>query len=137
MAVVAANKPSMGGVSGQKATVVSGNKFLGGAVPNACMAGRIDGSGNIVISLGAAANDAGAVHGIIPRSGIAGEPGALYGVGTVFTWDASGGLTPGNRYYLAAAGGVDDASTLGDTTGIFVAVSTTELMLVQLKGIGG
>lgn len=136
MAVVASSNPGADNINAQKTAKVEGFVGSGETLP-ALSAGYFQADGSIALSLGAAANAAGAVHGVCLRTAETGEPVTLYGAGTVFQWTDAGSLTPGAQYFLGAAGGVDDAATLGDSTGVFVAISNTDLMLIKLQGIGG
>lgn len=136
MTAVVASNPSMDGVTAQKAGVISDLKAGGTIAPLvACV---IEADGDVVPSNATAATLPGAIHGVIPRGAVVGEPVALYGVGTRFQWDDTGGLTPGAQYFVLAnaAGGIDDTATVGDTLGAFIAVSTTDLVLIRLQGVG-
>ena len=134
MAVVVASFPSADTINLQKATKVEG--FAAGTIPD-FSAVHIYNYGAIALSLGAAADADGAVIGVVPRDALVGEPVTAYGIGTVFQWDSLGSLTPGQQLFLAVAGGLDTVTTTGDVTGKFVAVSTTDVMLIALQGIGG
>ncbi len=135
MTAVVASNPSIDAVTAQKSGVIS-DVIAGETIP-ACVAVRIDDSTALVVaSLGAAEDIASAVHGICPRAALINEPVAIYGVGTRFQWDSTGSLVPGAQYFLGATGGVDDTTTAGDEGGIFIAVSTKDLVLIALLGIG-
>ena len=134
MTVVVASNPSADTINLSKGTKVEG--FAAEAIP-ALSAVHIDSAGAIALSLGAAADAAGAIVGVVPRDAITGEPVTAYGVGTVYQWDSTGSLTPGQQLFLAVAGGIDDVATTGDVTGHFVAISTTDVMLIALQSIGG
>lgn len=135
MATVASSNPGVDTITARKATHIS--DLVAGENLGACEACYIDSDGTVKKSLGAAANAAGAVLGIVSRAALAGEVVTLHGVGTRFQWTDAGSLTPGAPYYVAAAGGIDNATQLGDTTGCFVAADVNDLVLIKLQSVGG
>jgi len=135
MTAVVSSNPGADNINAQKSTKVEG---FAAATIGALVACRVNSAGAIVPSDGTLADAAAAVHGVSLRQANSGEPVSIYGIGTVFQWTSAGTLTPGAAYFVLgdAAGGVDDSATTGDSTGVFVAVSTTDLMLVKLQTVG-
>ena len=86
MAGVASSNPGADNVNAQKSTKVEAFVATGETLP-ALSACYIDSDGAVALSLGAAADAAGAIHGVCMRTAVAGEPVTLYGVGTCFSMD--------------------------------------------------
>ncbi len=133
MADVAPSGVSMEGNSAGFADRIT--KPAGGAL-RAGVPGRVNSSGEIVESLGAALTVAANIHGIIAKAVTSG--GATAGLSATllvpsiqFQYDDTASLTVGNKLYLAATGGFADSASTGDPNGVAVAVSTTDVMLVK------
>lgn len=94
---------------------------------------HINSSGTVEMSNATAANADAKVQGFTPRAVKSGQPVTLFGPGTRFRYAASG-LTPGNTLYLGATDGrLDDGATTGDSTGVAVAVSATDIVVMANK----
>ena len=86
-----------------------------------------------------AADEKGSFHGVTGRSVKSGEPVTLLGPGTRLLYDAAAGLTPGMQLFLdvLGTGSLIDTAQTGDTTGVAVALTTTDIMITNFKEIGG
>lgn len=94
----------------------------------------INADGMIYMANGTADNAAARAIGVTPKSYNQGDYVTLAGPGTIIGYTASGVLTPGALYYVAAtAGRIDDTATVGDASGTFFALSDTELVFMAYK----
>lgn len=79
---------------------------------------------------GTSANEAAEFAGFTPRAVLSGQPVTLFGLGSRFRYGAS--LTPGDVYYMGAtAGRLDTAATTGDSTGLAVAITSTDIVVTR------
>lgn len=86
--------------------------------------------GMAYMSNGTAANEAAEIDGFTPRAAKSGEPITLFGNGTRLRYAT--GLTPGDRYYIAAtAGRLDTVATTGDAVGVARAINTTDIRVIR------
>lgn len=71
-------------------------------------------------------------HGFTGRAVAIGEPVTLFGMGTRFRYAA--GLTPGAQLFLGilGTGDLDDAATTGDSLGVAVAITATDIVVTRL-----
>ena len=119
-----------------KASQVAGELYAGEDLLAAAPCRIDETDGMVYMSDGTAANAAAAVHGFTPRATNSGEAVTLYGPGARFRY-AEGTLTPGDQLFLGAtAGRLDDAATIGDSTGIAFAVDTNDIVVAAYKLIG-
>jgi hypothetical protein len=87
--------------------------------------------GLVYMSNGTGSNEAASVHGWCPRAAAVGQPVTLFGQGTRFGY-ADATLTPGAVYFLGATGGrVDTAATVGDTFGIAIALTSSDIIVMN------
>ena len=87
--------------------------------------------GKVYMSNGAAADANANVDGFCPVSMKAGQPVTLFGLGARFYY-SDGNLTPGATLYLGtAAGGLDDAATVGDAVGVAKAVDAYVIRITR------
>lgn len=90
--------------------------------------------GKVYMSNGTAANEAAEFVGFTPRAVKSGQPVTLFGAGARFSYGSS--LTPGDVYYIGAtAGRIDTAATTGDTTGVAVAVTSTDIVVTRTSNV--
>lgn len=125
MATVAQSNPGIDGFSLEQSLQVSDE------APSLVVVGfpgQISATG-IIASDGAAATQAARVDGIIGESTlVAGERTTLLtSPGVIVKWSKAGLLIKGNTYYLASGGGIDDAPSIGDANGTFVAIDAYSL----------
>lgn len=86
--------------------------------------------GYVYMSNATSANEAAEFAGFTPRAVKSGQPVTLFGAGTRFYYGSS--LTPGDVFYMGAtAGRLDTAATTGDTMGLAVVVTSTDIMIVR------
>lgn len=86
--------------------------------------------GKIYMSNGTAANEAAEFAGFTAGARRAGRPVTLFGIGARFRY-ASGGLGPGDKYFVAAtAGRLDTAATVGGLTAIAQAITDTDIRVI-------
>jgi len=129
--VTRASDAHMDIVTAQKAPQISG--LLAAEDLDIAAPCHVNSSGTVEMSNATAANADAKVQGFTARAVKSGQPVTLFGIGTRFRY-ASSGLTPGNTYYLGATDGrIDDGATTGDSTGIAVAVSATDLIVMANK----
>jgi hypothetical protein len=75
-------------------------------------------------------NEAAEFAGFAPRAVLSGEPVTLFGLGTRMRYGS--GLTPGDIYYVGAtAGRLDTAQQVGDSVGVAMAVSDTDIVIIR------
>lgn len=85
--------------------------------------------GKVYMTNGTAANEAAEFVGFTPRAAKAGQPVTLFGLGTRFRYGS--GLTPGDKYYAATtAGRLDTVATIGGTTALARAVTSTDIVVI-------
>jgi hypothetical protein len=86
-----------------------------------------------------AADELGSFHGCPGRAVKEGEPVTLFGPGTRFLYDLAAGLTPGMQLFLdvLGTGSLIDTAQTGDSTGVAVALTTTDIQITNYKLIGG
>lgn len=90
--------------------------------------------GKVYMSNGTAANEAAEFAGFTPRAVKSGEPVTLFGLGSRFKYGSS--LTPGDVYYIGATKGrLDTAATTGDSMGVAVAVTSTDIVVTRASSI--
>lgn len=129
-AVAKSSKASFDPVSGMlnpPITRPAGEAILGAVTPV-----YLGTDGKVYNALGAAANAAAVLFGWSFGAAAIGEPCDIYqGVGTLAKY-ADETLTPGQKLFLAAAGGLDTAATTGDAVGIAQAVDPSTIRLTRL-----
>lgn len=89
--------------------------------------------GKVYMSNATADNEAAQVDGFTAKSYASGAANVtLFGPGTRFHYGAS--LTPGDLFYVGATKGrLDDAATTGDTRGVALVVSATDILFLRYK----
>ena len=99
----------------------------------------IDNAGLAQLCDATAADEKGSFHGITGRSVKSGQPVTLLGPGTRLQYDEAAGLTPGAQLFLdvLGTGSLNDTAQTGDSTGVAVALTTTDIMITEYKLIGG
>lgn len=86
--------------------------------------------GKIYMSNGTAATEPAEVVGFTPRNVKAGQPVTLFGKGARFKYGS--GLTPGDKFYIAAtAGRLDTAATTGDAVGVAQVITATDIRIIR------
>ncbi len=86
--------------------------------------------GKVYMSNGTAATEPAEVIGFTPRAVKAGQPVTVFGKGARFSYGT--GLTPGDKYYIAAtAGRLDTATTTGDAVGVAQAITSTDIRVIR------
>lgn len=86
--------------------------------------------GKVYMSNATAVNEAAEFAGFTARAAKSGQPVTLVGLGARFQYGSS--LTPGSVYYIGAtAGRLDTAQTVGDTEGVAVAITSTDIMITR------
>lgn len=86
--------------------------------------------GKVYMSNGTAANEAAEFIGMSPRAAKLGEPVTVFGIGTRFRYGT--GLTPGDKYFVAAtAGRLDTAATTGGTVAVARAVTAQDVVIIR------
>jgi hypothetical protein len=87
--------------------------------------------GKLYMSNGTALNEAAEFVGFSPRAAIAGQPLQVVGINTRFKY-SDGGLTPGDKYFIAAtAGRLDTAATTGGTQAIVRAITAHDIVVIR------
>lgn len=126
MAVVAkSTKASMDASTGMVNPLIT--KIAGETIAGAMTPVYLHTDGKVYIGLGAAANAAAVLFGWTTRGARAGQPVTLaQGVGMCGKY-ADETLTPGQKLYLAAAGGLDTVAQTGDAVGIAQAIDASEI----------
>ena len=82
---------------------------------------------------GTAANEAAEYVGFCPRAVAAGQPVTLFGPFTRIKY-SDAALTPGDFYYCGAtAGRLDAATTTGDTVGVAMALTSSDIVVMRTK----
>lgn len=130
MALLArASDVSLDTSSGMFAPQIAG--LLAGAAIAAGDALYIKSSDNrLYPSNGTAANEAAEFVGMAAAAASAGEPVTAFGIGARFHYGS--GLTPGDKYFIAAtAGRLDTAATTGGVNAIARAVDTTDIVIIR------
>lgn len=113
----------------QNKQLLAGEVFAGENLDAAAPCYIKSSDGKIYMGNGTAANEAAEIAGFTPRAYQAGEPVTLFGLGTRFRYGS--GLTPGDVYFLAAtAGRLDSVPTTGDSNGMAIAVSATDIVVI-------
>ena len=92
----------------------------------------IKSDGKVYKSDGVSANAAAKVDGFTLRHVHAGEPVTLIGQGLKMKYTDTL-LTPGAIYYLASGGGLDTATTTGDSTGTCRAVTPDLMRVIRMS----
>jgi hypothetical protein len=120
---------SMDANTGRKAPHIAG--LLAGEAIDAGAPVYIKSSdGKLYMSNGTAANEAAEIVGFAPAAASAGEACSVYGKGARFRYGS--GLTPGDKYYIAAtAGRLDTAATTGDAVGVAQAITSTDIRITR------
>lgn len=86
--------------------------------------------GKVYMCDGTADNEAAEFAGFSPRAVSSGEPVTLFGLGTRMRYGSS--LTPGDIYYVGAtAGRLDTVQQVGDSIGVAMAVSDTDIVIIR------
>jgi hypothetical protein len=86
--------------------------------------------GKVYMCNATADNEAAEFAGFSPRAVSADEPVTLFGLGTRMRYGSS--LTPGDIYYVGAtAGRLDTAQQAGDSVGVAMAVSDTDIVIIR------
>lgn len=89
--------------------------------------------GKVYMSNGTSANEAAKFHGFTPRAVSSGQPVTLFALGARFNYGT--GLTIGAKYYIGAtAGRLDGATTTGDSVGVAVAITATDVIVTRAAG---
>jgi len=107
-------------------------KLIAGEAIGLLDACQIHTDGLVMMSNGAAATQAAAVHGFALRAAAVGEPVTL---GDNFVAQYAAALTPGAPYYLSGTveGGLADAASTGGTKKIAFAVSATRVKFLPIS----
>lgn len=80
----------------------------------------------------------GSFHGMPGRSVKEGQPVTLFGPGTRFLYDIGAPFFVGEQLFLdATPGGLTSAPQTGDSKGVAIAVSTTDIVITNYKLKGG
>jgi hypothetical protein len=88
--------------------------------------------GKLYMSNGTAATEAAEFVGIAAASFASGAAATVFGLGARFCYDTAGGLTPGDKYFIAAtAGRLDSAATTGGTVAIVRAVTAYDIVVIR------
>lgn len=86
--------------------------------------------GKVYMCNGTSANEAAEFAGFTPRAVKSGQPVTLFGLGARFRYGSS--LTPGDVFYMGAtAGRLDTAATTGDSLGLAMAISSTDVVVTR------
>ena len=86
--------------------------------------------GKVYMCNATADNEAAEFAGFAPRAVLSSEPVTLFGLGTRMRYGSS--LTPGDIYYVGAtAGRIDTAQQVGDSIGVAMAVSDTDIVIIR------
>lgn len=86
--------------------------------------------GKVYMCDATADNEAAEFAGFSPRAVSADEPVTLFGLGTRMRYASS--LTPGDIYYVGAtAGRLDTTQQVGDSVGVAMAVSDTDIVIIR------
>lgn len=128
--VTRAATASMDVSTGQFAPQVSG--LVAGEVLDVAAPCYIKSSdGKVYMSNGTAANEAAEFIGFNSRAVAAiDQPVTLFGTGARFSYGT--GLTPGDKYFIAAtAGRLDTAATTGDAVGVAQAITATDIRVTR------
>lgn len=114
----------------QAKQLLAGEVFAGENLDAAAPCYIKSSDGKVYMGNGTAANEAAEIVGFTPRAYQAGEPVTLFGQGTRFRYGSA--LTPGDVYFLAAtAGRLDSVPTAGDSNGMAVVVSATDIVVLS------
>lgn len=131
--ITRASTASMDASTGQLAPQITGlyaGEDLDVAAP--CYIKSSD--GKVYMSNGTSANEAAEFAGFTPRAVKSGQPVTLFGHGARFSYGT--GLTPGDVYYIGATKGrLDTAATTGDTTGVAMAVTSTDIVVTRTSNV--
>lgn len=88
--------------------------------------------GKLYMSIGTAANEAAEFVGFAPRAAKSGQALTLFGMGARFRYGT--GLTPGDKFFLAAtAGRLDTAATTGGTIALARVVTPTDIVVIAAQ----
>ncbi len=80
------------------------------------------------------ADEAAEFAGFSARAAKSGQPVTLFGLGARFKYGT--GLTPGDVFYLAAtAGRLDTAATTGDSLGVAMVVTATDIIVTRASSL--
>lgn len=114
--------------------IVAGNLYAGEAL-DVCAPCYIKSSdGKVYMGNATSANEAAEFVGFTARATAIDQPVTLFGFGSRFRYGSS--LTPGDVYYLGAtAGRLDTAATTGDSMGVAMAVSATDIVVIRTSPI--
>lgn len=86
--------------------------------------------GKVYMCNAIAADEAAEFAGFTPRAVKSGQPVTLFGLGARFRYGTS--LTPGDVYYMGAtAGRLDTAATTGDSLGLALAITSTDIVVIR------
>lgn len=130
MAVVVKSAKASPDVStGLVAPQISG-KRCGEDIPSAMMPCHIRADGKIYKASGAAADANARISGWSTRPSKINQALTLMGVGLVGRY-SDGNLTPGNIYYLGAAGALDTVATVGDAVGCCEAIDAYNIRVTR------
>lgn len=98
---------------------------------DACAACRVGSDGKVYQSNGTAADANAKVDGFNAQAAKKGQGVTLFGRGLRMRYGS--GLTPGALYYLAATSGrLDTAATVGGTVALAKAITTTDVVVVNI-----
>jgi hypothetical protein len=90
--------------------------------------------GLVYMSNATSANEAAEFVGFSSRAAQSGKPVTLFGLGTRFQYGSS--LTPGDVYYIGAtAGRLDTAATTGDSMGVAIAITSTDIVITRSSAV--
>lgn len=114
--------------------ILAGNAYAGEALDVAAPCYIKSSDGKVYMSNATSANEAAEFIGFTARATAIDQPVTLFGFGSRFRYGSS--LTPGDVYYLAAtAGRLDSAATTGDSQGVAVAVSSTDIVITRASSL--
>lgn len=124
-------------MTAMKAPQISG--LIAGADLAAGAACYIASTGLVELCDATAADALASFHGMVARDTKEGQPCTLFGPGARFLYDSAGGLTPGMQLFLdvLGTGSLIDTAQTGDSTGVAVAITATDIIVTNYKLIGG
>lgn len=114
----------------QNEQVAAGNLYAGEDLDVAAPCYIKGSDGLVYMSNGTSNDEAAKFVGFTARATKSGEPCTLFGYSSRFRYGS--GLTPGAIYYIGATKGrLDDAATTGDSMGVAMAVSDTDVIVIR------
>lgn len=124
---------SLDAVTAMKAPQISG-LYAGEDIDIAAPCYIKSSDGYVYMSNGTSANEAAEFIGFSSRAAKSGEPVTLFGLGSRFKYGSS--LTPGDVYYIAATKGrLDTAATTGDSMGVAMAITATDVVVTRASSL--